>query len=93
MILRILDEYGTREYHGEKDRVHLAILKLSEGDVARLQRNVEAATIDFRDVIAPAEYPEFCKVGFVGVSRMTKEEINDLRKSDWEQYEKWLNRK
>jgi hypothetical protein len=91
-ILRLLDDYGTEKWHSEKDRVHIAILKLSQGDMEQLQRYVETATYDFRDVIAPAEYPEFRKVGFVGVSRMTTEEIDELRKADWGQYQKWLNR-
>src|SRR5262249_52152388 len=55
-VLALLAEYG-REAH----RVHLALLKLSAGDVDALQSNLEAAKRDYRDVLAWAEYPAYIK--------------------------------
>ncbi len=39
------------------DRVRLAILKLSDGDIDRLLELIELAGIDARDVVGEAEYP------------------------------------
>jgi hypothetical protein len=47
----------------ESSRVHLAILKLSEGDPEKLLDYIEAARIDYRDVLAWAEYPEQLRSG------------------------------
>ena len=57
-ILAILDLYGVEPHEPERERVQLAILKLSEGDVARLLATVEAANKDYRDVLWWAEYPD-----------------------------------
>ena len=55
--------------------MRLAILKLSRGDIGQVRRYVRVAKVDFRDVIAPAEYPRFWEVGFVGVERMSPAEV------------------
>jgi hypothetical protein len=90
-ILRLLDEYGTQSGHSGKDRVHLAILKLSNGNIGRLRQSLEAAKTDFRDVICPAEYPKFWELGLVRASQLSREDVEQLKKDDWEQYEEWLN--
>ena len=47
----------------EAERVHLAVLKLSGGDIEKLERHVEVARTDFRDVVSPAEYPRQDRLG------------------------------
>jgi hypothetical protein len=42
----------------ESERVHLAALKLAQGDLERLRHNVQVARTDYRDVLYWAEYPE-----------------------------------
>ena len=91
-IMTRLDEYGIQNWHREPHRVHLAVLKLSAGDSSRISAFVKRACGDFRDVIAPAEYPQFFEAGFVGVSEKTSDDIRELKESDWQQYEAWLNR-
>ena len=54
----LLAAYGTEAYEGEGDRVHLDVLKLAEGDVAKVREFVACAKRDYRDVIMWAEYPE-----------------------------------
>jgi len=82
--MAILDTYGAEAWHREKDRVHLAVLKLGGDDLASLRRCVEVAKRDFRDVLAPAEYPEQMQAG---MGRGSKEmEVRDLQ-----QYRAWLN--
>lgn len=94
-ILGILDNYGSEEWQrrGGTDRVLLAILKLSSGDVDRLRDLVKTACNDFRDVIAPAEYPRFWAIGLVAADKMDYEEKKRLIEDDWQQYQEWLNRK
>jgi predicted ester cyclase len=54
----LLATYGTEACEGEGDRVHLDVLRLAEGDVAKVREFVACAKRDFRDVILWAEYPE-----------------------------------
>jgi hypothetical protein len=74
----------------ENARVHLAILKIASGQFNRIGPLVSEAYQDFRDVLGPAEYPEFSKIGFVGVDRLTEAEKAQLIQRDWDQYHDWL---
>jgi len=56
-IVAILDLYGIEAHEPERERVQLAILKLSCGDADRLLATVQAANEDYRDVLWWAEYP------------------------------------
>lgn len=56
-IIEILDMYGVEAYERERERVQLAIVKLSQGDVDRLLDMVQAAKIDYRDVLFWADDP------------------------------------
>lgn len=91
-IMTRLDEYGIQNWHREPHRVHLAVLKLSAGDSSRISAFVKRACGDFRDVIAPAEYPQFFEAVIVGVGQKTSDAIRELKERDWQQYEAWLNR-
>jgi hypothetical protein len=72
--------------------VLLAILKLSGGDVDRLRELVKTACNDFRDVIAPAEYPRMWAIGLVAAEKMNCEAKKRLIEDDWTEYQEWLNR-
>src|SRR5947207_15663522 len=56
--LALLDTYGVESYERERERVQLAILKLSEGNEEKLREFVAIAKRDYRDVLFWAEYPE-----------------------------------
>jgi hypothetical protein len=56
-VMEMLDRYGTQANEPERDRVHLAILKLSEGQRSKLQHYVDAAKCDHRDVLHWSEGP------------------------------------
>ena len=90
-IIDLLDQYGVESYEKEVTRVQLAILKLCQGDRSQLQTLVKTAKIDYRDVLAWAEYPEELKVGFVELKKMPAEEVKIIRQQDREQYLQWLN--
>ena len=87
-ILAMLDEY---QFEGRSpSRVQLAVLKLADGDAATLKREIEVAKNDFRDVIAPAEYPKYSR--YVRTRDFPDAEKRALIDDDWKQYEGWLKR-
>lgn len=47
---------------------------------------------DYRDVLACAEYPEQMRLGFVGMSKLSREERRAIKKRDEKQYREWLKR-
>ena len=85
-LLRLaLQDFGDKE----SERVQIAILKLSEGDPKKLIDYIDAARIDYRDVLAWAEYPEQMQSG---KSRFNTPmgEYDAVLKRDRLQYEAWL---
>ena len=61
--LAILDEYQSDG--ASPTRVQLAVLKLAAGRLDELRREIETARRDYRDVLAPAEYPRYSReIGF-----------------------------
>jgi hypothetical protein len=61
-ILELLDTYGVESYERERERVQLAILKLSEGNEEKLREFVAVAKRDYRDVLFWADNPEEAKL-------------------------------
>ncbi len=57
-MLERLDMYGVEPYERERERVQLAILKLSAGNEEKVREFVAVAKRDYRDVLFWAEYPE-----------------------------------
>ena len=54
--LKILKDYGTEPAHQEKNRVYLAAIKLSNGDLSQLENCIKTAKLDYRDILLLAEY-------------------------------------
>jgi len=52
--LKELDRYGTEAHEKEPERVRLAVLDLSKGNLDELVRLVDAAKKDYRDVLMGA---------------------------------------
>jgi len=88
--IALLARYGSDDWHREAVRVRLAVLKLADGDMTRLEREVEVACRDYRDVLAPAEYPEYCAKSIKG--RFGRGQRASAIASDWQQYSQWLQR-
>jgi hypothetical protein len=57
-VLAFLDDYGVEPYERERERVQLAILKLSGGSEEKLREFIAVAKRDYRDVLFWAENPE-----------------------------------
>jgi hypothetical protein len=75
----------------ERPRVQLAALKLAKGDLDALRKHIDTAMQDYRDVLAPAEYPEYSKDAF-RVRELPAREQQRIIDSDWKRYEDWLRR-
>jgi hypothetical protein len=54
-VVAVLDEYGAERHEREVDRVKLAILRISAGDMDKLSYWVRIAKVDYRDVLAAEE--------------------------------------
>ena len=89
-IQAILDGYGGEGRVWGRQRVQLAILKLSGGQRERLPELVEMAKRDYRDVVAYAEYPEEMRLGPVAIRRRSRREARAVRERDKAQYRRWL---
>jgi hypothetical protein len=87
-IMAILDRYGAQPHDYERERVQLAVLKLSEGSIDRLEEFVSAARGDYRDVLAWAEYPEEFRLP---IYDSNDKRVQDARRRDREQYLAWLH--
>lgn len=88
-VLAVLNQYSSDS--GKLNfRVWAGVLKLSDGNLSNLRKNIEIANFDYRDILAEAEYPNYSEqVGF-DEDAFTKEEINTIIKEDWNQYQNWL---
>jgi len=89
-VFAIVSQYGTDSWQGEPHRVRLATLKLASGNIAHLRTAVETARLDYRDVLAAAEYPEYFKR--VSPGDAPSQETQRIIDSDWRQYQDWLHR-
>ena len=61
-VLGLLDTYGIESFERERERVQLAILKLSDGSEEKLREFVAVAKRDYRDVLFWADNPEESKL-------------------------------
>ena len=71
-----------------EERVQLALIKLSDGNVDKLREFIQVAKIDWRHVLAWAEYPEEI---MLPTWRMESEKVTKIRQRDRQQYLNWLN--
>ena len=58
VVGKILDQYGVEPNEPERERVQIAILKLSGSDERKMIHIVTAAKQDYRDVLWWSECPE-----------------------------------
>jgi hypothetical protein len=91
-VMGVLREYSQGRLPKECSRVHLAALKLAQGDLERLRLHVGRSEQDYRDVLAAAEYPEYMRAAAFRVSRLPRKEQLRIVNSDWDQYAKWLQK-
>ena len=86
-VLALLSKYKSESKKG-KNRIFASILKLAEGKTELIEKYVEKANEDYRDILALSEYPHYSKYAFEDdLSSEREKELND---KDWEQYQKWF---
>ena len=86
-VWAILNAY-TDASSMNNSRVHLAILKLSNGYLTQLRSCLQTANQDPRDVIAPAEYPNQLRYYSKKIDTVKQRKIIEI---DAQQYLNWLN--
>ena len=72
-------------------RVRLAVLKLADGDLQALRREIDVVRSDYRDVLAYAEYPEYMQKVSPS-AELAEVEREKIIRADWTQYQSWRNR-
>ncbi len=91
LALSMVEEFGKQSWNKPSPRVHLAILKLADGDLDRLLDATKAAIEDYRDVLAAAEYPRYSReIAFHDVPECVKQPAID---DDWREYREWFERR
>jgi hypothetical protein len=90
-VLQALSAYGTESYQREPHRIHLDILKLAAGDLARVIQETENAGCDYRDTILASEYPNYGRKIF-HIDELPQLERDRIIEADKQQYEAWLHR-
>jgi hypothetical protein len=87
----LLEQYSSD--HGDRDseRVQLAALFLSNGDLARLQTELTSALVDYRDTLAAAEYPSFTQLP-VDIDKTSDVYLAAIKR-DRERYLAWIESK
>ena len=87
-IVALLDAYGVEPHETGRDRVQLAILKLSQGDPEKLLYWIDIAKRDYRDVLAFAEYPGQMRAPL----KLAPDLLQKIMEEDRTQYVAWLLR-
>lgn len=90
-VLTLLATYGTADWEREAPRVRAAILKLADGDIEHLRRELDVAKRDYRDVLLGAEYLTYGALTLRN-SNPSAEDAQRAIDADWSRYEAWLRR-
>ena|SRR5438034_689899 len=77
-VLAMVDAYGSAPHERERERVQLAIVKLSEGDEAKLGYFLSVAKQDYRDVLFWADNPAEAKLDTPEKRRRVRESLLKL---------------
>ena len=86
---RLLEQYGSDADEPHPERVRLAILKLSGGDITALPAHIEGAKEDHEDTLWWAESPHQTRAALANRS-LTSAESDRLAAEDRAEYERWL---
>lgn len=73
------------------DQIRLAVLKLANGNLDELRRQVKIAKSDWRDVILVAESPEALSFGLVQLDKLDADSRAAITARDRQQYSDCLN--
>ena len=71
-----------------RNRLAAAVLRLSNGDLAKIDSYIDKCNYDYRDIVMQAEYPRSSKLGF---DKTTSDKSKQIYLDDWTDYANWLN--
>ena len=77
-VRAMVDAYGGAPHEREGERVQLAIVRLSEGDEAKLGYFLSVAKQDYRDVLFWADNPTEAKLDTPEKRRRVRESLQKL---------------
>ncbi len=72
--------------------MRIAALKLAAGDIEKLRSGFQVANIDYRDVLAAAEYSAY-HTAYNQIRHLSKQDVDRIIAEDWDQYQQWLYKK
>jgi hypothetical protein len=90
LVGEILELIATVEVR-EKPRVVLSCLKLANGDLDWLRRQLADASGYYREILGEAEYPLATK-RWSRIEALSDDEVQAIYDQDWRQYREWLER-
>jgi hypothetical protein len=88
-VEKVLKKYGAEEPCRETARVRLAVLKLAGTELEQIDHYTGLACVDYRDVLAMAEYPEQMRQHY-SLREKDPERYAQILKEDRKQYEGWI---
>ncbi len=75
-----------------QNRLSAAVLKVTNGNLSKIDSYIEMCNFDYRDVISQAEYPRISKIGFVGMKEIESSKLKEYYLKDWLEYTNWINK-
>jgi hypothetical protein len=82
--------FHERAVPQDLERVRLAVLKLSDGNLSELRKQIDVARTDWRDVLCVAEQPEAFKMSLVDYAKLVSDRRAEIDARDRQQYDSWL---
>jgi hypothetical protein len=83
--------YHERATPQDLERVRLAVLKLSDGNLSVLRKQVNVARSDWRDVLGLAEQPEAFTMSIADYAKLATDRRAEIDARDRQQYDLWLH--
>jgi hypothetical protein len=75
-----------------QNRLSAAVLKVSNGNLSKVDSYIEMCNTDYRDIISQAEYPSISEIGFNGMEEIEPSELKKYYLKDWTEYTNWINK-
>ena len=75
---------------GNLEHIRLAVIKLADGKVDELRRQISIAKADWREVLIRAETPEALAFGLVDLMHTDAKTRDEIESRDREQFQAWL---
>lgn len=75
-----------------QNRLSAAVLKVSNGDLNKIDSYIKKCNSDYRDVISQAEYPRISEIGFIGIEEKEPSELKEYYLKDWTEYTNWIKK-